>query len=120
MPYRFSVPKLSLGETGAHFLLLIGSALLAFAFFLLGSWLGDIPSAQPIAFRVYLAILAYGASGSLIGLSGMMLESIVNQMGCSLAILGIIFVILLFSLPVAVVICLIILFSGGVIPAWLM
>ena len=120
MPHRFYVQKLSFKETASHFGLFIGLVLLAFAFLLLGSWLvGDIHSSQPITFRVYLSILAFGAAGSSIGFSGMMLDSVLNQMGCSLAILGIIFVILLFSLPLAVVICLIILFSGGIIPAWL-
>jgi hypothetical protein len=119
MPHRFYVQKLSFKETAIHFGLFIGLALLAFGLFLLGSWLGDIPSTQPIAFRAYLSILTFGAAGSSIGFSGMMLDSVLNQMGCSLAILGIIFVILLFSLPVAVVICIILLFSGGMIPAWL-
>jgi hypothetical protein len=119
MPYRFKVERLSFKETAIHFGLFIGLVLLAFAFLLLGSWLGDIPSSQPLALRAYLSILALGAAGSSIGVSGMMLESVLNQMGCSLAILGIIFVILLFSLPVTVVICIILLFSGGMIPTWL-
>ncbi len=118
MPYRFYVQKLSFKETAIHFGLFIGLVLLAIAFLLLGSWLADIPSTQPFAFRAYLAILSFGAAGSSIGFSGMMLDSVLNQMGCGLAILGLIFVILLFSLPVAVVICIIILFSGGMIPAW--
>jgi hypothetical protein len=119
MPYRFYVQKLSFKGTAIHFGLFIGLGLLAFAFYLLASWLGNIPSTQPFGFRVYLSILALGAAGSSIGFSGMMLESVLNQMGCSVAILGIIFIILLFSLPLAVVICMVILFSGGMIPAWL-
>jgi hypothetical protein len=117
MPHRFYVQKLTVKETAIHVGLCIGLALLAFAFFLLGTWLGDIPSSQPIVFRVYLSILSFGSAGSSIGFSGMMLDSVLNQIGCSLAILGIVFVILLFSLPVAVVICIIILFNGGMIPA---
>jgi hypothetical protein len=121
MPHRFYVQKLSFKETAIQFGLSIGLVLLAFAFFMLGSWLGNIPSTQPnqpIIFRFYLSILAFGAAGSSIGFSGMMLETVINQLGCSFAILGIIFVILLFSLPVAVVICIYIFFSG-VIPAGL-
>jgi|WetSurMetagenome_2_1015567.scaffolds.fasta_scaffold809133_2 hypothetical protein len=119
MPYRFQVQKLTPKETAIRFGAFIGLALLGFALYRLGTWLGGVPSTQPITLQAYLCILAYGAAGSSIGFSGMMLDSVMNQMGCSLAILGIVFVILLFSLPVAVVACLIILFSGGMIPAWL-
>ena len=125
MPYRWSVPKLSFKETALHFGLCIGLVLLAVGLFTAGGWLGgeDLSAAnESVAFtwRAYLAILLFGAAGSAIGLAGMMLESVMNQMGCSLAILGIVFVIAIIGLPAAVVICIIVLFSGGFPPPWLM
>jgi hypothetical protein len=125
MPYRFRVEKLTFKETALHFGLCVGLVLLAVGLAAAGGWLGgkDLSSvSESVAFtwRAYLAILLFGAAGSAVGLAGMMLESVMNQMGCSLAILGIVFVVLLICLPAAVVICLIVLFNGGFPPSWLM
>jgi hypothetical protein len=131
MPIRVTVEKLSPRNTAGRFLLFVVFAILAWLLYKLGYWsrgqgVGDFIETHrqyAFGFRDYLACLSYGGVGTSIGLSAMFLESVMNQSSgpgyFGLGILGIVFVILLFCLPVTVIACIIILINGGIAPPWL-
>ena len=131
MPMRIRIEKLPLEETAIRFALFVVFAILAWLLYKLGYWSRgqgirtfiDTHLQHPFGFRDYLACLSYGGSGTSIGVSAGFLESVLNQDeggGYSgLGILGIVFAILLLSLPAALLVCIIVLVNRGIVPAWL-
>ena len=93
-----------------------------------GGFLSTISQHAPphrLSVSDYGALILFGMCGSLVGIVGMCLDMLMNQLSTrgpggyfGLGLLGLIPLVLLLSLPAALILAMLALFNAGVTPSW--